>query len=279
MGNLFKIGLHLMKLTSLLRKLKLLDYLIIIIVILGGFILYKFLNPEEKWINVEVMDANIPVFRAYSVKEGDIEKSPTGETIAEVSDVITYSNLQSSVNATNGPTSNKDIRVQLKLKTKINSRTGEYEYKNKIIKVGSPIELRLTNGQINGTISEIREDSSTEEKFEPIEVALKIYGQWPWYADSIKPGVMTNLENPQARVEILEKKVVPAEITVDDANGQKILTTDPQKVDITLRVKMLVQKFGNTIVFKKDQAIIIGEKVSFVSNGTKITEAYIVGVK
>lgn len=266
-----------MKLPSFLRKLHFLDYLIILAVILGGVVLFKFFNPEEEWINLEVMDANIPVYQANAVKQGDIEKDPTGETIAEVLGITIYSNLQSSVNAANGPTSNKDIRIQVKIKSKINSRTGEYEYKNKIIKVGSPIELRLTTGQINGIVSSIGGDA--EEKFEPVEVTLKIYEQWPWYADSIETGVSASTENLQARVEVLEKIVEPAEITIDTESGQRILTRDPQKVDITLRVKMLVQRYGSTIVFKKDQTIIVGEKVSFVFNRTKITDAYIIGIK
>ena len=70
-----------------LKKLHFFDYLIVLVLILGLLILYRFFNPEERWVYVEVMDDNVPVYQAISIKPTDFEVNPSGKRTAEIEEV------------------------------------------------------------------------------------------------------------------------------------------------------------------------------------------------
>lgn len=54
---------------SFIRKLKLLDWVIIVIFLLAAVILYKFVNHETKWINVTAITYST-VFQTNSLSAG-----------------------------------------------------------------------------------------------------------------------------------------------------------------------------------------------------------------
>lgn len=251
-----------------LKKLTIVDYLIIIIVLLGVIILYKFFNPEQKWIDAVVLDNNIPIFQANSLKVGDIEKDPNGNKIASIEKLETF-------DTPNTQASNKDVFITLKLLVRVNPRSKEYEYKNKIIKVGAPIELRFNSGLVNGNISEL-ENISRNMVIKTL--TLKLYEQWPWFGDSIKVGSGEKDQNGEFLVQVLDKEVTPAQIVVNDASGNPLLKTDPQKVDITLKVKVQANLINNQIIFGRDKRIIVGELFSFNSGDTRIKDTNIIKI-
>lgn len=212
---------------------------------------------------------NIPLFQAQSVKVGDIEKDSSGKKIAEIVNLQVYDTPQSVV-------TKKDIYVKLRLLVKINSRSGELEYKNKIIKVGSPVEFRFNSGLIAGKIAEL---GGKEEKIEIKTITIKLYDQWPWFADSIEVGAGETDEKGEKIIKVLSKEVKPAEITVTTQNGQTVITTDLRKVDVTLTAKIQLANIKNQYVFRQDQRIIIGELISFNAGSTRIKDGYIVDIK
>lgn len=253
-----------------IRKLKPLDYLIILIVLLAVFILFRFLNPEEKWIDAVIVANEVPFFQAHSLHVGDIEKDPNGEKTAEIVRIKAYDT----------PTTlqvKKDVLIRLKLLVKVNSRSGEYEYKNKIIKVGSPIELRFNTGQFNGKVAEL--DVLGDKQYEDKTLTLIVYDEWPWLADSIKIGAFEKDDSNQKIIEVLEKQVQTAEMTVVDEAGNTLLRTNPRKVDITLKIKVKVRKFGEELIIRQDEKIAIGENIAFNAGETRIKEALIENVE
>lgn len=254
-----------------IRRLKTLDYLIIIALILSMIVTYQFFNPQEQLIDVEIMDDNIPIYLAYALKKGDTEKNPTGKTIAELKSITIY-------DITNTPSANKNLKIEAKILVRLNQRNSDFEYKNKIVKIGTPIELKLDSGLISGTISNINSLQISQTR-EPAIVTLKMYEQWPWFAENINVGAQNIDENGQKLIEVLEKDVRAAEVTVDTASGERVLRIDPQKVDITLKVRMFVQKFGKELVFKKDRRIVIGEQVSFNIDKTLVLDAHITKIE
>lgn len=250
---------------DLLRKLRFIDYLIICVVILGGFILFKFFNPEERWVDASIAVSNIPFFQVNAIHINDIEKDPSGEKIAEVLGIKVFDTPQSRV-------ANKDVSLEVKLLVNINSKTGEFEFKNKIIKVGSPIEFRFNNGYIKGVVATLGE---TKQKEETKILTIKLYNQWPWLADGIAIGESELGENGQKLVEVLSKDIKSAEITVTTSSGQTLIQTDPRKVDITLKIKVQVQKFNNDLLFRQDERVVVGENFSFNAGDTRIKDALI----
>lgn len=255
-----------------LKKLTFVDYLIIIIVLLGITILYKFFNPEQEWVDVLIIDENVPIYQAAALKVGDIEKNPNGKKIAEIIDTESYDTPEVS-DPTVPQKTTKDVYIQAKLQVKINPRSKEYEYKNRIIKVGAPIELRFNQAQINGKLAGIGPDS--KPKYESKILTLKLYDQWSWFADSIKIGSGEINENGQNIVEVISKEIIPAQITVDTASGEKVLRTDPLKVDIIFRLRVQAEKLNNEFIFRKDKRILVGELFSFNAGLTRIKDALI----
>lgn len=259
-----------------LKKLTFVDYLIIIIVLLGVIILYKFFNPRQEWIDVLVIDDKIPIYQTAALKVGDIEKDPNGAKIAEITDIESY-NSPEPTDPTVVQQSLKDVFIQVKLQVKINPRSKEYEYKNKIIKVGVPIELRFNQVQINGKLAGIGLDSIP--KYETKILTLKLYEQWPWFAEVIKVGGGESDGKGEKIVEILSKEIKPAEITVDTAGGEKLLRTDPQKVDLTLKLSIKVIRISDQLIFRKDTKIIIGKTLPFNAGNTQINNALIINIE
>lgn len=254
-----------------IKRLRLLDYLIIAIVILAGVILFRFFNPKEQWTDISVLVQNVTIFQANSLQKGDIEKSPTGEEIAQLLALDVFDTPDT-------PASNKDLFLYAKILAKVNGRSGDLEYKNRIIKIGSPIELRFSSGIINGRVMEMG-DVSQQVATESKTVTVNLYDQWPWLADSLKEGDSEVDQNGEKIVEVVEKEAKPAEITVTTAGGETLLRTDPGKVDIALKVKMQVRAFGDELVFQKDKKVIVGETISFNIGNVKVKDGLITNIE
>ncbi len=255
-----------LKSLNFFKKLKLLDYLIITVLILAILIGYQFFNPEEKWIEVSLRDNKVPLYQSSFLKKGDFELSPMGDKEAIVNDVSIYYNDSKT----------KALILNVKLKTKVNRRTKELEYKNKIIKVGSPIELSLNTGLFKGDIISF-------EGAIPLPttrlLTLRLFGQWPWFADSLQVGAGESIKDGSKIFEIISKEVTPAEIVVDTASGNRIITTDPQKVDITLLVKVQVRIIDGEAIYKQYKNLNIGENFYFNTGKTQVWEAVISNIE
>lgn len=256
------------------KRLRFLDYLIILAILLAGVVLFKFFNPQEQWIEVEVSARNIPYFQANAFDIGDLEKDSSGKKIAEIVDVQTYQVYDTyQIGSRDIPNTNRDIFVRARILVKVNPRSGEFEYKNKIVKVGSPIELRFTKGLLSGRLTEFGDSGKEEIKSKLITFVL--YDHWPWFADSIKIGEGEPGRNGQKSIEVVSKEVKPAEITVTTAGGETRRQIDPRKVDIRLKVKMEVQLVRGEIIFREVKQILVGETLSFNAGKTRIQDAYI----
>lgn len=260
-----------MEMMRVLRKLKLLDYLIVLVLLLFGVLLFKFFNPQEKWVTIAVAANDIPFYQVNSLQAGDIEKSSSGEEIAEIVSVQTYDTSKTLA-------ASKDVFLWIKLFAKVNPRNGELEYKNKIIKIGSPIEFRFNTGFITGKVAEFEGSRSVTKKGQR-EIIIILYDQWPWLAESIKVGEGEKSEKGEQMLEILSKEAKPAEITVTTAGGETLKRIDPRKVDITLKVKVLVQAFENQLIFRQDEIIAVGEFISFNAGKTRVKDALIESIE
>ncbi len=256
-----------------LFRLKLLDYLIIIAILLFGLILFKFLYPNEQWINVAVNSNNNPFFVANSLKVGDFEKTSSGKKIAEVTKVQIFRSFQTA----DSKIAQKDIFLNAKILVKINSRSGEFEYKNKIIKVGTPIDFSFNSGQMTGKIVTL--GGQKQEGRTDVILTLKMYSEWPWFADDLKIGDGETDGTGQRVLELISKDVAPAQMTTVGSGGETHLTTDPRKVDIIIRAKIKVQKIGEDLIFKGDQRIVKGDLFSSNAGNTLIKDALIESIE
>lgn len=261
------------KLFRFFRRLTKLDYLIIIFLLLSTVILFKFLNPQEKWITANIAVENASIFQADSLHKGDFELDTSGKRIAEITGLEIYDTISEPKQVT----TNKNLFLRTKLLVGINSQ-GDFVYKNKTIKVGVPIQMLFNSIYVTGTISDlegVNQRINTENKV----LILKMYNQWPWFADSLKVGDSFIDQNGVKFLELLEKDVRPAEITVTTSSGETLLRTDPRKVDIILKVRAQVQSSQNGLTFQKYTGLQIGRDISFNIGQSRINYALIIGIE
>ncbi|MBI3289817.1 hypothetical protein HYZ78_00290 [Candidatus Microgenomates bacterium] len=257
-----------------LKKLKFLDFLIITAVLLAGVILFRFFNPQQQWVDASVYATNIPLFQASALSVGDVEKDPSGNLTAEIIRIRVYDTPQSLV-------ANKDVLVSVKLLARVNPRSGDFEYKNKVLKIGTAVDMRFDTGFIAGKVASIGEKIRPGKMEERI-VTIVLYEQWPWVADSIKVGDEEKRERGQDGENILEvvaKEVKPAEVLVVTSGGRAFKSIDPRKVDITLKIKLLVRKYGDELVFRNDERVAVGELISFTAGKTRIKDALVKSIE
>lgn len=252
---------------KLFKKLKFLDFLLISVFMLAAVFLFQFFNPKEEWIDLSVYVTNIPVFQANSLSVGDVEKNPSGELIAQIERIETYSTQISPASSiiTRDISVNKDVFVNVKILTKVNSRTGDFEYKNKPVKVGSQIEFRFNTGFISGKVVSFGNinEIEPEEKL----ITLVLYNQWSWFADSLKTDdvILDEDGDKEKIIAVISKTVNPTQVDPGQVG----------KVDIILKAKIKVQKFGDEFIFRRDERIAVGETISFTTGGTRVQDALI----
>lgn len=256
------------KIITFLKKLTVVDYLILFALLLLLITSYKFFNPKGKWINITVTNDGLPYYLAYSLKKGDFERDPSGKKIAEIQNITIY-DMEGIA---------RKIYINAKVLVTINSKSGELEYKNKIINLNSPIELAFSSGTIRGQIVEF-ENLATEQALETKILTLKLYNQWPWFAEKIKPGTGESDNKQNKIIEIISKEIKPAEITTTTDTGETRLTTDPRKVDIILKIKTKVKKIQGQFLIRERDRIHIGQQISFNAEGVRIEEAFITDIE
>lgn len=251
-----------------LKKLKFLDYILIIIFIVGIFLLYQFFNPEKKWIYIGLASNNIPYFQANSFRIDDIEKDSLGKEIGKILSVQIFDTPESLV-------SNKDVYSKIKLLVSVNPRSKEFEYKNKIVKVGALQEFRFGPTYIQGRIAELKEQDFPVT-LETKTVTVKLYDQWPWLAENITE---SHGSIEKGIVELISKEVEPAKLTIITSQGEEVLGTNPQKINVTLKVKMKVRRVRNELILHQNERLIVGEVIPFNLGHTRIKDAYIVKIE
>lgn len=252
-------------------KLTFLDYLILTIVLLGGILLYMFFNPKEEWITVEVFDQNIPIFQVQSLQKKDVEKDASGKVIAQVEDITTQ-------DTTIPQSPNKDIFLRVKLLAKLNQRNKEYEFKSKIVKIGAPVELRFSSGLVTGTITGTENLMVRENVVEKI-ITIQQYNVLPWVSDNLTVGDSTINEKGYKITELVSKDVQPAEITTTTDTGQLLLERSPQRVDVTLKVKIRLREYNKRFIFLSNREISVGESITLRIGNTTIQNASIINIE
>lgn len=261
------------KILSLLKKLRFVDYLIIIILLLALVLFYKFVHHEQKIINVSAISyANVSQTNAIHI--GDYETDSSGKKIAVVKSFEVVDNTPPP----GAPFANKILILNLDLLVDISSKTNQVQYKNQALGAGSQIEFKLNSADINfAYISDI-EGSSKKDLIQKI-ITVQIYNKRPWLADSINVGDSQIGIGGKKVLEVISKEVEPAQITNTTSNGESVATTDPLRVDITLKLKVLLQKVNNDYIFKGFYNVFIGKPLSISVGKTTIDDAIVTNIE
>lgn len=231
--------------------------------------IWRFIFPKEMWVEAFILDDKVSYFRSNSMKVGDIEKNPSGKKIAEVIGVEFYSLPQSTQD---------NLYLKTRLLVQVSSKNGDYQFKSKIIKTGTGVQLLLNSASVDGTVLDLG-TSIKPRNLEFKTLTLALYSERPWFADSIKVGLGDDNGGGQKLLEVISKSTEPAKMTVTLQNGSTLVAVDPQNVDIILKVRVAVEEIGSRIVFRNNDDLGIGTKISFRVGNVFVDSAFITNIE
>lgn len=237
------------------------DFLFIGIFIAIVIILIKLWIGVDTPVLLKMKAEKQPAWVLKSLKQGDKEYDILGKEIARVEKI---ENLKSSER---GDVFNNTIILTVQIVGKKSNNGKEIRFKNKLVKVGSQIELYLSNTQINGTITELNpQKNKNKEKI----VALMLYDQYPWLGEALKSVMENQKKNTIYDEQITDLDVEPALKSFSDNFGQLQKTRDPVKVDISLKIKLIVKEENNEYIYNETQLLLIGNKLAVEIGKTNI---------
>lgn len=265
-----------MPIGKIIKKLKILDYLILTIlflIIIGAFIFFR---TEKKWVPVLVLGQDMPLFQANSFHVGDIEKNASGKKIAEITKIESYDTAGQSI-------VQKDVFLETKILVNVNPKSGDYEYKNKPVKIGGTIDLRFNSVQLQFAKVIDIDDIDRYKNRQIKTITFKVYNQWDWFADSIHIGDKYKTNTEETIIEIISKETRPSEILVDEvdkSSGQVAKAVNPHKLDIILKTKINAYVISSdTLVIQRNKRIQIGSLFSFPIGNTIIQNALVTNIE
>lgn len=218
----------------------------------GYFIYYRARRTESVYVsgmvlrNINYLNTPItwvPFWMSEAINLGDRDFSQLGRMNAQIIDKETLSDRQIG----------KQVNLLLRVYA-IKDRLGLLLYKNKPLSTGGIIELRLPKTTINLQVTGITEvkpqfetkDITVETLFKNIE---------PWQAEIIKPGDEIKNNKNQVLAKILSKNVSLAEVSGETLSGEKVVTRDRLKRDMTVTLELKVTEKNGEYFFFSYQKI------------------------
>ncbi len=236
------------KFTKLFKKIRPIDLLIlcILMILLGS--VYLLFKREVKMIQVRVKITddnplyadNIPSNQfAYAFTRGDSDKKIFGSYSAKILDVEAY--------RMNG--FKQVVYLDMELEAIQNNSTGVYTYKGRPVVYGETHVFMLSNVKFKGMIVDFPgflKDVEVKNGEKIVETQIRyenrnfseVYGIPKYLANRIKVGDQVKDRNGKVWVEILDVTRKPAIRTVVANNGTVTQATDPELVDVYLKLKL-----------------------------------------
>jgi len=253
-----------------LKKLKLVDYLIIIAVIGAALLFYKFVHKQQRLINTTAI-SYATVFQANSLHNGDYEVDSSGKKIA----ILKNFEVVDTPALAGNPFLNKILVLNIEMLVDTNSRSEQIQYKNQPLAVGSQINFDFNSATFQAYISEMEGETSLNKSEVTKTLTVIIYNQWPWFADSIHVGDYLTGSDGQKIIEVLSKDVNTTQVVSAISTGEVVDYTGSSKVDITLKLKTRLQNANGYYIYQGYNNIFVGKPMSFTLGNTQIANAQV----
>jgi len=252
-----------MKYNKYLSRMKLVDKLIVLALIIGalGFVVFFFRKTETISIELKVTEQDVlyansaaPSWFANLFKPGIKTKDGLGRTIAEVTRVYSYD----EVHPYNRDPSKKALYITMDVATTYNSRTGEYKFRGTTLAVGEAFRISLGNLLVQGLITDIEGlDNPYQEREVLVETVLQetyqpfaeTTGVDDFIVEAINEGDQVFDSEGSPVVTVVEKRVTPAEKNTFDDRGNVYLRQDPRKNDLYLTLRVKANEINGELYF------------------------------
>ncbi len=203
------------------------------------------ISPEEWWWNTQQPE----YWLADTYKIGASAYNSWGTKEAEIIDLEVLEDRGTL----------KSALLTLRLLTKRNNKQHLIMFRNKPLSVGSYLVINSEDVIISGLVTSVnKKRSKLQEKI----IEITITGEDLWVADSINIGDVGTNSKLEPIVEILSKKVETASNTLLLENNVPIyLRNNPNLVDITLTIKIMVNEEDGLLIYREGQVIKVDEKL------------------
>ncbi len=254
---------------SKIKKLKLFDWVLIVfgLVTLVTFVILFFRKSTYITATVSVGEDSViygslgpSTWFANAFHKGQKEKDGLGRVQSEVLSVYSY---DTSPN-------HKTVYLDVRLNSVYNRATDTYTYKGTSVLIGSTVKLNLDKIYAEGLITEVQ-GFPTHSKKQTIKIEAQIREENPTYpgtagtksylADAIKIGDTIKDNSGSTLIKILDKKVVPAQITITTSDGRALSAIDPIKKDVTLTLEVLAENVEGKYYFLNNIPILIDQAI------------------
>jgi len=253
-----------------MRRLAVVDYVVAFVLLALGVLVILFLFQPKHFVTVRVRitDRDIvwtsgspPSWFAYQFRSGMKEKDFIGRATAEVTDVYFYDSL----NIMDPALSRKTVNLTVRLRANYNRITGEYKYKGSVVTAGEIIKLYLGAAYVNGLIVY----SDTQQN--PLEIVYPVIrvlvkeksinqsggvldytGVDEFVSDALNVKDSVFGSGQEQTATIIEKAVVPAQMTTTDNLGIPHVYPHPTKKDVYLTLRVKAVKLGSELYFLDD---------------------------
>jgi len=235
----------------------------------------KFFLQKEEYIEIEMITTggewwwgtpNPYYWNILPVEDGAIEYDISRQPLAEILEIRKLS------------TDNRTLAwMKVRLKAKKNVRTNAYTFKQNKVEIGKTIAISPNNTSVIGQVIAIQgvgQLGETENKI----ITAKIYAIRQEQADPIKVGDVFKDDKGNVVAEVLEKVVEPAEEVTPTWQGELLLKRNPLVKDVTLKIRLVVQRQENSLFFNYYQLIQEGLAVNLQLSNTSI-EPFIIKIE
>jgi len=246
---------------SFLKKLKRLDYLIILIVfaIFSSLIISKIIKKTE-WVTVGIIITNeewwwqnekqTSYWLAKDLSIGSFAKNTFGENIAEIIDKQTFEDGEGR----------KTVFVVLRLQSQFDKKRNLYLFNSEPLEVGKSINLSFGDQNVDGVISFFGEGLINDQ----VNLKITIKTKWVDYqvAEKINKSTVMSDESGRILAKVLDfKNEIHSHYEFSDIRGKSILVYDPKYRDVVMDLEVRAYKYGNNYYFIDGNKIGIGENM------------------
>ncbi|MFH1970850.1 MAG: DUF4330 domain-containing protein [Patescibacteria group bacterium] len=258
-----------------LKKISPLTLLMIIATLTFVVFFATLMIRKSEWIQVEVeisppdwyqwyQGGIVPSWLPDNINIGDEQYNAFNQKTGEILNIRNYE--WSNSNSVNLITEKKTY-VTLNLKVERDKKTNKIRYQQQPLEIGKPIDLTFNNTGFKALVTFIEGATDTrvwEEKivevklFQDNQIFPETTGIFTWKADAIEIGDQMKDSAGNTLVEVLDKKVKPAEKIVTTSDGRVFVNYDPLKKDVYLTLKINALKQNGLFYHLGNQKIKVG---------------------
>lgn len=228
------------------------------------FFLFFFQSTNYIKVNVRITDRDViyaiynpPAWYAYLLKKGLQEKNYLGQIMAEIENV----NFYDALGETNVVPAKKTVYLTVKLKSKLNKKTGKYNYKGTELVSGEVLRINFGSVLVNGLITDV-EGQKDNYPVVYAKVKFRVKNNNPLFlnttgidqyvSDALFIGNRVINSQGDIQAEIIDKLVQAAEVSTVDYQGVSRNSLHPRKKDVYLTLKIKLNKIGNELFYFND---------------------------